>query len=103
MLRIGLLVGGAILGERRFGYTGDSSFSPALAQLAADSEVLVSECSSADEDNPIHMNLRDDIPRLRAAMAPTASLILTHLGRDIDATHLPNTIVARDFETYGFE
>lgn len=88
------------LGGRRVGYTGDSAMCDAVLDLARGSEVLISECASVDETIPTHMNLRDDLPRVRAAMPGSARLILTHLGPGVTADGLKNTEVARDFGVY---
>jgi ribonuclease BN (tRNA processing enzyme) len=91
---------GCELDGRRFAYTGDSAYCDGVIDLARHSEVLVSECASLDETIDVHMNLRDDIPRVRAAMRPESQLILTHLGPNITDAGLPNTLVAKDFERY---
>jgi ribonuclease BN (tRNA processing enzyme) len=88
------------LGGRRFGYTGDSAMCEAVLGLARHSEVLVSECASRDSRFPMHMNLIDDMPRLRQTLALDATLVMTHLGPKVDLNGLTKTIVARDFETY---
>lgn len=88
------------LGRRRFAYTGDTRLCPSVFDLAKGTELLVSECASRSDIVPVHMNLTDDIPQVRAAMAPTAKLILTHLAPDVDANGLPNTVIAEDFKTY---
>jgi ribonuclease BN (tRNA processing enzyme) len=88
------------LGGRRFGYTGDSAICDAVLELARFSQVLVSECASRDMRFPVHMNLVDDMPRVRAALDPDATLVMTHIGPNVDTNGLPNTIVAKDFETY---
>lgn len=87
---------------RRFGYTGDSTLCDGVYDLARSSEVLVSECASRDGAIPIHMNLVDDIPHVRAAMPGEATLLLTHLTPDVDDGGLANTLVAQDLETYRF-
>ncbi len=92
----------ASLHGRRFGYTGDTSLCDAVLDLARHSEVLVSECASRTADVPIHMNLVDDIPRVRAALAREATLILTHVDSDVDASGLANTVVAKDHASYRF-
>jgi ribonuclease BN (tRNA processing enzyme) len=92
----------AELNGRRFAYTGDTAICDAVLDLARQSEVLVSECASRSDTIDIHMNLVDDIPRLRASMRPDARLLLTHLGPGVDSGKLPNTLVARDFERYRF-
>jgi hypothetical protein len=46
------------------------------------------------------MNLVDDMPVVRAALLPDAELVITHVAADVDAGDLPNTRVARDFDTY---
>lgn len=90
------------LGRRRFAYTGDSRLCAGVLDLARHAEVLVSECASRDQQIPIHMNLVDDMPRIRSAMPASAHLILTHITPDVTAGDLPNTRVARDYETYRF-
>lgn len=90
------------IGGRRFGYTGDSAICDAVLDLARHSEVLVSECASRDMSFPVHMNLVDDMPRVRASLAADAALVMTHIAANVDTNGLPNTIVARDFETYRF-
>lgn len=92
----------ARLNGRRFAYTGDSALCDGMLDLARHAEVLVSECASRDSVFDVHMNLVDDIPRLRAAMHPDAHLLLTHLGPGIDAGNLPRTTVANDFASYRF-
>jgi ribonuclease BN (tRNA processing enzyme) len=88
------------LDGRRFAYTGDSAYCEGVEDLARDVDVLVSECASLDETIEVHMNLRDDIPRVRALMRPDSHLILTHLGPNITDAGLPNTTIAKDFEHY---
>ena len=88
------------LAERRFAYTGDSRLCEAVLELARGAEVLVSECASFADDVPIHMNLRDDIPRVREAMTPGATLLLTHVEAGLEVKGLPLTSIAKDFETY---
>lgn len=85
---------------RRFGYTGDSAMCDGVLDLAQRAEVMVSECASRNLQLPVHMNLVDDMPRVRAAMQPTAQLILTHLGPRVDTNGLARTAVAQDFATY---
>ena len=90
------------LDGRRFGYTGDTSLCDGVFDLARHSEVLVSECASRTSDVPIHMNLVDDIPHVRAALATEATLLLTHIDSDVDTGGMANTIVAKDYATYRF-
>lgn len=92
----------ARLNGRRFAYTGDSALCDGMLDLARHGEVLVSECASRDSVFDVHMNLVDDMPRIRAAMEPDAHLLLTHLGPGIDANGLARTAVAQDFERYRF-
>ncbi len=88
------------LDGRRIAYTGDSALCDSVLDLARTSEALVSECASVDEVVDVHMNLRDDMPRVRAAMKPGAPLILTHLGPGVTTGGLADTIVAEDFGAY---
>jgi hypothetical protein len=70
-----------------------------VLDLARRSDVLVSECASVDETIDVHMNLRDDIPVVRAAMRPESHLILTHLGPGVAPEGLANTSVAHDLQS----
>jgi ribonuclease BN (tRNA processing enzyme) len=90
------------IGGRRFAYTGDSALCDAVLDLARGAELLVSECASRAENIPVHMNLVDDIPLVRAALPPDSSLLLTHIGPGVTDPPLPRTAVARDFERYCF-
>lgn len=85
------------------GYTGDSAMCDGVLDLARQSDVLVSECASRAEQLPVHMNLVDDIPRVRSSMASGSELVLSHLGPGIEPGNLPRTRVAADFDTYRFE
>ncbi len=90
------------IGGRRFGYTGDSALCDAVLDLARRSEVLVTECASRAEQLPIHMNLVDDVPVVHAALAPGASLLITHINSDVTEPGLPRATVARDYQRYRF-
>ena len=83
-------------------YTGDTRLCEAVLDLARAADVLVSECASRDSAIPIHMNLVDDIPRVRAAMPAGAQLVLTHVTPEV-TSDLPRTLVARDYATYRFQ
>lgn len=89
------------LGGTKFGYTGDTKMCDAVLDLARHSQLLVSECASRDQVVPVHMNLVDDMPVVRNAMAPGAQLILTHIDTAVWPVDLPDTDIARDFETYS--
>ena len=93
---------GIRVGSRRIGYTGDTILCDSVLDLARTSEILVSECASRDGRIPVHMNLLDDMPVVRAAMKPDAQLILTHISPDVDTNGMKNTQVAKDFQTYSF-
>ena len=92
----------ADIGNRRFSYTGDTILCDSVLELAKDVEVMVSECASRADKVPVHMNLVDDIPEVRAAMEKDAQLILTHINPDVTPNGLSNTRVAEDFKTYKF-
>lgn len=92
----------AVVEGRRLAYTGDTAWCDAVEELAAAAEVFVAECASRDQRIPIHMNLVDDMPRLRAKLSPTTPLVLTHLDADIRDTELPNSFVARDDAHFVF-
>ena len=101
--RLSATLGFAVeVGGKRLGYTGDSALCDSVLHLASEAEVLVSECVTLDEKLPMHMNLAYDMPKVRAAMSPDATLLLTHLGPGITKTELPRTIVAQDFARYRF-
>lgn len=101
--RLALSLGyAARLNGRRFAYTGDTAICEGVMDLARQAEVLISECASRDSAVDVHMNLLDDIPRVHAALAPDAHLLLTHIGPGVDTNGLPRTTVARDFEGYKF-
>jgi ribonuclease BN (tRNA processing enzyme) len=90
------------LGGRKFAYTGDSAMCDAVLDLARHSEVLVSECASRADRIPVHMNLVDDMPLVRSALAPEATLLMTHIDIGVDTGGMQRTIVAKDFESYRF-
>lgn len=90
------------IGGKRFGYTGDTAICDGVLDLARHSQVLVSECASRAANVPIHMNLVDDMPKVRSALAADSTLLLTHIDSDVDGGGLANTIVAKDHETYRF-
>jgi len=92
----------ATLGGRKFAYTGDTAMCDAVRDMARHAEVLVSECASRSDVLDIHMNLVDDIPMVRAAMAPDAQLVLTHLTPEVTAEGLANTTIAEDLARYRF-
>ncbi|OAI41550.1 hypothetical protein AYO38_00525 [bacterium SCGC AG-212-C10] len=92
----------ARLDGMQFGYTGDTILCDGVKDLARTSKVLVSECASRADTIPVHMNLLDDMPKVRALMAPDAPLILTHLTPEVDTNGLKNTFVAEDFKTFTF-
>lgn len=92
----------AVLNGRKFAYTGDSGLCDAVFDMAHHAEVLVSECASVSDRLPIHMNLVDDMPLVRAAMRPDAQLILTHVDEGTTADGLERTLVAADLQSYRF-
>lgn len=85
---------------RRLAYTGDTRMCDGVLDMARHAEVLVSECASRDANIPIHMNLVDDMPKVRQVLPQGAKLILTHISPDVDSGGLPDTVVAKDFERY---
>jgi ribonuclease BN (tRNA processing enzyme) len=90
------------LGGRRFSYTGDTRMCDSVMELTKGVELMVSECASRTDRIPLHMNLVDDIPVVRSALAKDARLILTHINPDVDTNGMANTSVAEDFKTYRF-
>jgi ribonuclease BN (tRNA processing enzyme) len=92
----------ANIGGRTFSYTGDTILCDSVLELCKGVEVMVSECASRADRVPVHMNLIDDIPEVRAALAKDAQLILTHITPEVTPNGLANTRVAEDFKTYVF-
>jgi ribonuclease BN (tRNA processing enzyme) len=92
----------ATIDGRVFSYTGDTILCDAVLELAKDVEVMVSECASRADRIPVHMNLVDDIPKVRAALARDAELILTHITPDVRPNGFERTRIAEDFKTYIF-
>jgi ribonuclease BN (tRNA processing enzyme) len=92
----------ARIAGRKFSYTGDTILCDAVRDLTKDVEVMVSECASRADKIPVHMNLVDDIPEVRAALDKRAELILTHITPDVTPNGFHRTRVAADFETYEF-
>jgi ribonuclease BN (tRNA processing enzyme) len=90
------------LDGRRLAYTGDSAMCDAVLEMARHAEVLVTECASVSDRVPVHMNLVDDMPVLRAAMNPDAELVLTHIGAGMTTGGLRRTRIAEDLATYRF-
>jgi ribonuclease BN (tRNA processing enzyme) len=85
---------------RRLGYTGDTTYCDSVEDLARWSEVLVAECASVDGQVPIHMNLRDDIPRVRKLMPASSQLILTHIDSAVAASNPAGIIIAEEYKKY---
>lgn len=90
----------ARLDGRRFAYTGDSAMCDGVLALARTAEVLITECASRTSRVPVHMNLVDDMPVVRAALPASSTLVLTHIEAGTATEELANTFVARDFERY---
>lgn len=87
---------------RRLGYTGDTVYCPSVERLAEWSEILIAECASVDR-NPVHMDLTNDIPRVRALLPAKSHLILTHIDPAVAAScPLPGIVIAEDQQTYRF-
>ena len=87
---------------RRLGYTGDTVYCAGVEELARWSEVLVSECASV-AGNPVHMDLTNDIPRVRALLPPRSHMILTHMDAEVAAAQpMPGVTIAEDQKTYAF-
>lgn len=99
--KIGLCLGFRCeLEGRTLGYTGDSRLCAGVLALAADVDALVCECTTRADTSPLHMNLVDDIPAVRAAMREDAVLILTHTNQSLGEVSLPRTIVAEELGRY---
>lgn len=91
-----------VIDGRKFAYTGDSAMCEAVLDMARHAEVMVTECASRADRVPVHMNLIDDMPLVRATLAPEANLVITHIDSDVRPEGLDNTIVAADLESYRF-
>ena len=90
------------LGGAKFSYTGDTMMCPSVLDLTKGVDLMVSECASRADRIPVHMNLVDDMPVVRAALPSSAKLILTHIAPGVDTHGLPNTYVAEDFKRFTF-
>lgn len=87
---------------RRLGYTGDTVYCPGVEELAKWSEILVSECASVS-GNPVHMDLTNDIPRVRALLHPDSHMLLTHMDAEVAKSATPaGVVIAEDQKTYTF-
>ena len=80
-----LTVGGRILA-----FSGDTAWTPALAELARDADLFICECTGYDQPIPSHLHwreLRASLPELKArrtVLTHLGAAALDHLG-DIDA------------------
>jgi ribonuclease BN (tRNA processing enzyme) len=61
-------------------YSGDTEWTPALAEAARDSDLLVVECTSFEKRVPIHLSYRTLLAHRAELMA--RRVVLTHLGPD---------------------
>jgi ribonuclease BN (tRNA processing enzyme) len=87
---------------RRLSYTGDAAFGTGVLDIGRDSEVLVAECTSRSDEMESHMNLVNDISRLRTEIDSSAHILLTHLGDELEDTGLHRTVATTDGQTFRF-
>ncbi|HUC05188.1 MAG TPA: ribonuclease Z [Acidimicrobiales bacterium] len=86
-------------GERLIGYTGDLRPCPGLDELAEQADVLVVECNSKHPEAgspPVHMH--EAAIGALAARHPDTTLVLTHMGGDVDGADLDGVILPGDFD-----
>lgn len=88
---------------RTLSYTGDTGWCAGLLHLAADADVLVTECTylSGRRHPDQHLSL-DEITDLRSRIKSKTSIVLTHLGGPTTPGGLDNTFVASDLARFSF-
>jgi ribonuclease BN (tRNA processing enzyme) len=69
------------LAGRAIGYTGDTGWTPALAQVAAGTDLLIAECYYRSKNVPYHLR-HDDLAGHRAELA-SRRIVLTHMSGDV--------------------
>lgn len=88
------------IGRRVVAYTGDTMYSPAIAQLAQGADVLVVDATYRKSGNQ-HMGLAD-VRRVRSEIGQDTAIIQTHLEGEPDLSPNEGLLVAHDFETFRF-
>lgn len=84
---------------RTISYSGDTRPCPGLDELTAASDVLIVECNGAhaDKTQPVtHMD-EDALVALRDRH-PDVPFILTHIGANVDTSHIADVTVPEDFQ-----
>ena len=83
-------------GDRTLGYSGDTRLCAGLEEIASSVDTLVLECNGR-HPWPTHMDV-GSVRELRDRH-PDVAFVLTHLGDDVDAEGIANTVLAEDFQT----
>jgi ribonuclease BN (tRNA processing enzyme) len=81
-------------------YSGDTTLCPALIDLGRGVDLLIVECSSAEEEDPDHMNLRL-VRELREALGPEPKILLTHRSADVAPRDILNVEAAEEGRRYA--
>lgn len=68
-------------GDRAFGYSGDTSWTPALLQAAAETDLFACEAYTYGRPVPYHLDYEDILAH--AHETDTGRLILTHMGPSV--------------------
>jgi ribonuclease BN (tRNA processing enzyme) len=68
------------VGDKVLAYSGDATWSPALAELADGADLFISECTWYDTRDPVHLNAID--LSTHGADLRARRIVLTHLGAE---------------------
>lgn len=91
-------------GERSICYTGDTDYSPSLAQFFQSTSLLVSECSFREHKEGVRHLSISDVAQL-ATLAQAENLLVTHfyfevdeinLKKELKSTYTGNIFVGKD-------
>jgi ribonuclease BN (tRNA processing enzyme) len=83
------------LAGKTIAYTGDTAWTAAIAEAAADADLLIAEAYYRDKNIPYHLRLADLHAHLDQLTA--RRIILTHMSADmLDAPHEPSFEQAHD-------
>lgn len=83
-------------GDRKLGYSGDTRLCAGLDEIASAVDTLVLECNGR-HPWPTHMDVES--VRVLRDKHPGVPFVLSHVGDDVDADGIPDTVVAQDFQT----
>ncbi len=87
------------IGGKRLGYSGDTKPCRGLDELMGGSDVIVLECNGVHES---HSHMHVDAVRSLRAHHPEPTMIVSHLGADVEAEMLPGVMIPHDFAKLEF-